>query len=147
MENATLFAIEIAKKEAVGYSVLYDKMTKLLTDIEAGATKIELHKKYARNEKAKMDFLLAVKNYIIQFLDYERMTVIHGRKSHNRLMSEACENFAADIVQINNLFELLVREIANKATKKAYKESIPLYPTPTLWDLNKFKEMYYKIKK
>ena len=79
MENATLFAIEIAKKEAVGYSVLYDKMTKLLTDIEAGATKIELHKKYARNEKAKMDFLLAVKNYIIQFLDYERMTVIHGR--------------------------------------------------------------------
>lgn len=143
MENATLFAIEIAKKEAVGYSVLYDKMTKLLTDIEAGATKIELHKKYARNEKAKMDFLLAVKNYIIQFLDYERMTVIHGRKSHNRLMSEACENFAADIVQINNLFELLVREIANKATKKAYKE---LYNKSYLMDIQEKEEKFKKEK-
>ena len=32
------------------------------------------------------------------------------------------ENFAEDIVQINNLYELLVKEIANKSTKKAYKE-------------------------
>ena len=119
--HATNFGIEIAKKEAAGYLVLYDKMTKLLSDIDDGATKIELHKKYARNEKAKMDFIYSAKNYMIQFLDYERMTIIHGRKSHNRLMSEACENFAADIVQIDNLYELLLREIANKATKKAYK--------------------------
>ena len=48
-----------------------------------------INKKYLRNEKSKMDFLYAVKNYIVQFLDYERMTVIHGRKSHNRLMEEA----------------------------------------------------------
>lgn len=143
MENATKFGIDIEKKETAGYIVLYDKMTKLLSDIDAGATKIELHKKYARNEKAKMDFIYAVKNYIIQFLDYERMTVIHGRKSHNRLMNEACENFSADIVQINNLFELLVREIANKATKKAYKE---LYNKSYLMDIQEKEEKFKKEK-
>lgn len=143
MQNATIFGLDIAKKEAVGYLVIYDKMTKLLTDIQAGITKIELHKKYLRNEKSKMDFLFAVKNYIIQLLDYERMTVIHGRKSHNRLMSEACENFAADVIQINNLYELLLREIANKATKKAYKD---LYNKSYLIDIQEKEEKFKKEK-
>ena len=141
--HATTFGIEIAKKEAAGYLVLYDKMTKLLSDIDDGATKIELHKKYARNEKAKMDFIYSAKNYMVQFLDYERMTIIHGRKSHNRLMSEACENFAADVVQIDNLYELLLREIANKATKKAYKE---LYNKSYLKDIQDKEEKFKKEK-
>ena len=143
IENATTFGIDIAKKEAAGYLVLYDKMTKLLSDIDEGATKIELHKKYARNEKAKMDFIYAVKDYMVQFLDYERMTIIHGRKSHNRLMSEDCENFATDIVQINNLYELLLREIANKATKKAYKE---LYNKSYLKDIQDKEEKFKREK-
>lgn len=143
IKDATIFGIEIAKKEAAGYLVLVDKMAKLLSDIEEGATKIELHKKYARNEKAKMDFIYAVKDYMTQFLDYERMTVIHGRKSHNRLMSEACENFESDIVQINNLFELLVREITNKATKKAYKE---LYNKNYLMDIQEKDEKFKREK-
>lgn len=143
IENATTFGIDIAKKEAAGYLVLYDKMTKLLSDIDEGATKIELHKKYARNEKAKMDFIYAAKDYMVQFLDYERMTIIHGRKSHNRLMSEACENFATDIVQINNLYELLLREIANKATKKAYKE---LYNKSYLKDIQDKEEKFKREK-
>lgn len=143
IENATAFGIDIAKKEAAGYVVLYDKMTKLLSDIDDGATKIELHKKYARNEKAKMDFIYAAKNYMVQLLDYERMTIIHGRKSHNRLMSEACENFATDIVQINNLYELLLREIANKATKKAYKE---LYNKSYLKDIQDKEEKFKREK-
>lgn len=143
IENATIFGIDIAKKEAAGYIVLYDKMTKLLSDIDEGATKIELHKKYARNEKAKMDFIYAAKNYMVQFLDYERMTIIHGRKSHNRLMSEACENFATDVIQINNLYELLLREIANKATKKAYKE---LYNKSYLKDIQDKEEKFKREK-
>lgn len=143
IESATAFGIDIAKKEAAGYVVLYDKMTKLLSDIDDGATKIELHKKYARNEKAKMDFIYAAKNYMVQLLDYERMTIIHGRKSHNRLMSEACENFATDIVQINNLYELLLREIANKATKKAYKE---LYNKSYLKDIQDKEEKFKREK-
>ena len=143
IKDATILGIDIAKKEAAGYLVILDKMTKLLSDIEEGATKIELHKKYARNEKAKMDFIYAVKDYMAQFLDYERMTVIHGRKSHNRLMSEACENFEADVIQINNLFELLVKEITNKSTKKAYKE---LYNKSYLMDIQEKDEKFKREK-
>lgn len=143
MENATKFSIENSKKLVSSYLVIYDKMNKLLTDINAGVAKVGLHKKYARNEKAKVDFLLAVKEYVVQFLDYERMTVIHGRKSHNRLMTEACENFETDIKQIDNLFELLLREIANKATKKAYKE---LYNKSYLIDIQEKEERFKKEK-
>ena len=143
IRNATMFGIDVAKKEVAGYLVIYDKMTKLLSDIEEGATKIELHKKHARNENAKMDFIYAVKEYMTQFLDYERMTIIHGRKSHNRLMSEACENFEADVVQINNLFELLVKEITNKSTKKAYKE---LYNKNYLIDIQEKDEKFKREK-
>ncbi len=143
IECATKFGIEIAKKEAASYLVIYDKMTKLLSDIEDGTAKINLHKKYVRNEKAKIDFILAAKEYQVQFLDYERMTVIHGRKSHNRLMSEACENFNTDIAQIDNLYELLLKEISNKATKKAYKE---LYNKSYLTDIKDKEEKFKKEK-
>ncbi len=118
-------------------------MTKLLSDIESGTAKINLHKKYARNEKAKIDFVLAVKEYEVQFLDYERMTVIHGTKSHNRLMSEACENFDTDTTQIDNLYDLLLREISNKATKKAYKE---LYNKSYLTDIRDKEERFKREK-
>lgn len=143
IENATIFSVDIAKKLAAIYLVVYDKMKKILNDIEEGTTKVELHKKYVRNEKAKVDLLLAMKEYIVQFLDYERMTTIHGRKSHNRLMSEACENFKADVIQINNLYELLLREIGNKATKKAYKE---LYNKSYLIDIQEKEEKFKREK-
>ena len=143
IECATIFGVDIAKKEAAAYLTIYDKMVKLMADIDAGSAKIELHKKYLRNEKAKIDFIVAVKEYMTQFLDYERMTIIHGRKSHNRLMSEACENFNADAVQINNLFELLLRETTNKATKKAYKE---LYNQSYLTEIREKEEKFKKEK-
>lgn len=143
IQNATVFGVDIAKKEVLSYITIYDKMKKLLADINEGVAKIELHKKYLKNEKAKIDFILAVKEYIVQFLDYERMTIIHGRKSHNRLMNEACENFNTDIIQINNLFELLVREINKKATKKAYKE---LYNKSYLTEIREKEEKFKKEK-
>ncbi len=139
----TTYSVELEKNEVAAYLEIYDKMTKLLEDIESGTTKINLHKKYVRNEKTKVDFILATKDYIIQFLDYERMTVIHGRKSHNRLMNEACENFNTDIVQINNLYELILRETTNKATKKAYKE---LYNKSYLIDIKEKEEKFKKEK-
>ena len=143
MECATKFGVEIAKNEAATYVSVYEKMTRLLTDIENGAAKIELHKKYVRNEKAKIDFIMAVKEYIVQFFDYERMTIIHGTKSHNRLMNEACENFNNDIIQINNLYELLLKEISKKATKKAYKE---LYNKSYLIEIKQKEEKFKKEK-
>ena len=139
----TTYSVELEKNEVAAYLEIYDKMTKLLEDIESGTTKINLHKKYVRNEKTKVDFILATKDYVIQFLDYERMTVIHGRKSHNRLMNEACENFNTDIVQINNLYELILRETTNKATKKAYKE---LYNKSYLIDIKEKEEKFKKEK-
>ena len=143
IESATIYGLDIAKKEAASYLTIYDKMVKLMADIDAGSAKIELHKKYLRNEKAKIDFIIAVKEYMTQFLDYERMTIIHGRKSHNRLMSEAVENFNADTVQISNLFELLLRETTNKATKKAYKE---LYNQSYLTEIKEKEEKFKKEK-
>ena len=50
------------------------------------------------------------------------MTAINGTKMHKNLMAEACENFELDITQINNLYQLVLREIAGKSTKKAYNE-------------------------
>jgi hypothetical protein len=143
IENAAKYSVEIAKKETEGYLIIYDKMTKLLEDIENGSTKIELHKKYLKNEKAKIDFIYSVKEYVVQFLDYERMTIIHGRKSHNRLMSEACEKFNEDVNQINNLYELLEKETQNKATKKAYKE---LYNQSYLASIQEKEEKFKKEK-
>lgn len=141
--NVTPFGIEVAKNEVDTYLTIYDKMGKLLADIEEGTANIELHKKYLKNEKAKIDLILGIKEYIFQFLDYERMTVIHGKKSHNRLMSEACESFNADIVQINNLYDLLLKEIANKATKKSYRD---LYNKSYLTEIKEKEEKFKKEK-
>lgn len=141
--NVTPFGIEVAKHELEAYLTIYDKMGKLLSDIEEGTANIDLHKKYLKNEKAKVDLIAGIKEYIFQFLDYERMTVIHGRKSHNRLMSEACESFNADIVQINNLYELLLKEIANKATKKSYRD---LYNKSYLTEIKEKEEKFKKEK-
>lgn len=143
IENVTIFSVDINKKLAEIYLVSYDKMKKILNDIEAGEAKVETYKRYIRGEKAKVDFLQAVKEYIVQFLDYERMTIIHGRKSHNRLMSEACENFKADVVQINNLYELLLKEISGKATQKSYKE---LYNKSYLVEIEQKEEKFKKEK-
>ena len=58
-------------------------------------------------------------------------------------MSEACENFNTDIAQIDNLYDLLLREITNKATKKAYKE---LYNKSYLTDIKEKEEKFKKEK-
>ena len=50
------------------------------------------------------------------------MSTINGIKIHNKLMEEACENFTADMEQVRKLYELIIREITNKSSKKAYKE-------------------------
>ncbi len=143
MKCATNFSIEISQKLLAVYLNVYDRMKDLLSDIDAGKAKVEVQKKYVRNEKAKVDFIVAVKEYIFQFLDYERMTIIHGRKSHNRLMSEACEKFVTDTKQINNLYELLLKEIVNKATKKCYTQ---LYNKSYLLDIQRKEERFKREK-
>lgn len=143
MKSATRFSIEISQKLLAIYLSIYERMKSLLSDIDAGRARVDIQKKYVKNEKAKVDFIVASKEYIFQFLDYERMTIIHGRKSHNRLMSEACEKFTADTKQINNLYELLLKEIENKATKRCYTE---LYNKSYLLDIQRKEERFKREK-
>lgn len=114
--------LDIAEREANCYISIYDKMKRLLTEIDSDNIKINKYKKALKDVSIKLDFLNAEKEYIVSFLDYERMTAISGEKIHSKMMEEACKNFEFDIIQINNLYDLILREIANKATKKAYKE-------------------------
>ena len=122
IEKAVNERINIAEKEADCYLIAYDRLKKLLAEIETDSIKMAKYEKALRDISIKLIFLNAEKEYIASFLDNERLTAINGQKRHDKLMAEACNNFELDIKQINNLYELILREIANKGTKKIYKE-------------------------
>ena len=122
MQKAAIARNEIAKREAECYANAYDKARKLINDINSDDVNVEKYQKILRDISVKFSFLKAEKMYIVDFLDNERMTAINGTKMHKNLMAEACENFELDIAQINNLYQLVLREIAGKSTKKAYNE-------------------------
>ena len=122
IEKAVITRIDIAKKEAEAYLLAYDKMRRMLSEIESDNFKLSKYQKTCRDLSVKFAFLEAEKEYIVAFLDNERMTAINGEKVHKKMMEEACEKFDLDIVQIKNLYELILREIAGKSTKKAYNE-------------------------
>ena len=96
VEKSVNARTKIAQKEAESYILVYDKTKRLLNEAE--------------------------KEYIVSFLDNERMTAINGLKAHKVMMVEACEKFELDIEQFENLYQLVLREIAGKSTKKAYNE-------------------------
>lgn len=122
LKKAINARIDIAEKEAECYVLVYDRMRKLLAETDSEAIKLNKYKKVLRDTSVKLAFLRAEKEYIVGFLDYERMTAISGTRAHKKMMVEACNNFELDMIQIKNLYELILREVANKATKKAYKE-------------------------
>lgn len=122
IEKAVNERINIAEKEAECYLMAYDRLKRLLAEIETDSIKMAKYEKALRDISVKLVFLNAEKEYIASFLDNERLTAINGQKRHDKLMTEACNNFELDIKQINNLYELILREIANKGTKKIYKE-------------------------
>lgn len=113
---------KIAREETDLYISIYERMKKLLLEIRNGAVRLAKSEKLLRDVSVKLEFLRGKKEYIIGFLDNERMTAMNGRKVHGRLMEEACKNFDLDIKQIDNLYELIKKETAGKATKKSYKE-------------------------
>ena len=114
--------IDIAEKEAECYVLIYDRMKRLLSETDSEDIRLTKYQKALKDTSVKLAFLKAQKEYIIGFLDYERMTTISGTRAHNKMMVEACNNFELDMMQIKNLYELILREIANKASNKAYKE-------------------------
>lgn len=122
IKKAVEARIDIAKKEAECYVNIYDKLRKLMAEIEGDSVKLGKYEKALKDTQIKLNFLNAEKEYIISFLDNERMTAINGEKMHKQMMQEAVKNFDKDMAQIQNLYGLILREITGKATKKAYKD-------------------------
>lgn len=114
--------INISKEEAICYLTIYEKLRKLLIEMEDDNLKLDKYERCLRDISVKLAFLKAEKEYIVEFLDNERMTAMAGAKAHQKMMEEACEDFELDIEQINNLYELILKEIAGKSTKRAYNE-------------------------
>ncbi len=132
INKAVQTRIEIAKKEAECYLNSYDKLNKLMSEVERDTIKLAKYQKVHRDTHVKLQLLEAEKDYIVSFLDYERMTAINGDKLHKQMMKEACEKYDLDITQINNLYKLVLKEISGKPTKKAYNE---LYNSTYLRDI------------
>lgn len=122
LKKAINARIDIAEKEAECYILIFDRMKKILAEKDTEIIKLQKYKKALRDTSVKLAFLRAEKEYIVGFLDYERMTAISGPRAHKKMMTEACNNFELDMMQIKNLYELILKEISNKSTQKAYKE-------------------------
>ncbi len=137
--KAIAVTIDIQKREAEIYTNIYDRTNRLFTEIKNNSTKIEKHKKAIKDANCKLEFLAAIKEYLIQFLDNERLTSVNGKEEHNQLMDEACKNLDEDLIQINNLYTLLLKEITKKITKKSYNE---LYKLDYLANLEKKSEKF-----
>mgnify|MGYP000534336594 FL=1 len=112
----------MAKKEAECFVTIYERTRRLIAEINNDDIKLEKYKKALRDASVKLSFLKAEKLYIVSFLDNERITAINGLKAHKQLMEESCNNFQADMEQFNKLYDLILREISSKSSKKAYRE-------------------------
>ncbi len=122
IKRAVKTRIDIAEKEAECYITVYEKMKRLMAEIENDSLKLGKYLKTIRDVGIKMAFLEAEKEYIVAFLDNERMTVINGQKAHSKFMEDACTLYDLDIAQIDNLYTLVQKEVEGKSTKKGYKE-------------------------
>lgn len=122
IQNAVEMRTDIAKKEAECYINAYEKTRRLIAEINNDDVKLDKYTKTLRDISVKMAFLKAKKMYIVSFLDNERMSAINGLKAHKQLMEESCNEFKTDMEQFDNLYSLILREIAGKSSKKAYKE-------------------------
>ena len=122
VQTAVLERKYVAIEETKCYSLIVERIKRLLNELNNNTLLIAKYKKISRDISAKMEFLEVKKNYIFSFLDNERLTVLKGLEVHSKLMQDSCEDFKTDMFQINKLYDLVLREISNKATKKAYVE-------------------------
>ena len=122
MKKAVEVRIKMAKKEAECYVTSYERLKRLMAEIDNDNLNLSRYQKNLKDITAKLKFLEIEKEYLVSFLDNERITAISGEKAHKTMMEQACKDFDGDMVQIHNLYNLLTREITGKSTKKAYKE-------------------------
>jgi len=143
--KAISLSVDVQKRETEILCNVYEKTSKLFNEIKNNSSKGDKHKKIIKESRIKLEFVGALKEYLVQFLDNERLTAVNGIEEHNKLMKDACENLEEDLVQINNLYTLLLKEINKKITKKSYEE---LYNLEYLKSLEKKSEEFEKqIKK
>ena len=125
-EDVIVKAIEIAtdveEKRLEIYSAAYERTSRAFDELKNENVKVDKHEKFIKETSAKIAVLNAISEYVILFLDNERMNAVGGAKEHKKLMEEACENFDMDMVQIKNLYDLLNKEINGRIAKKSYKE-------------------------
>jgi len=121
--NTINISVLLYKIELEIYLTGHDRTAKLLNEIEADSVKMDKHKKYYNDSKVKLDFISAEKEYLTQFLDNERIAAIYDKKVHRKLMLEACKALNSDLEQINKLYDIILKEIAGRSTKKIYKEN------------------------
>ena len=141
IRKAVEVRMDIAKREAKCYVEIYEKTKRFLNEIDSENLKLAKYEKLLKNTTVILTFLEAEKEYIIGFLDNERMNAFSGAKIHKKMMEEACKNFEADIVQIDNLYEIILKETTNKATKKIYKD---LYNKTYLRDIEENERSFEK---
>lgn len=141
IKSAIKLEVNIQKKEIEILCNINEKTNRLFLEIKNNALKIERHQKQIKDSKAKLEFLNGLKEYVVQFLDNERLAAVNGENEHKKQMKEACKNFEDDLIQINNMYELLLKEISSKANKKVYRE---LYNAQYLKDLEKSADEFEK---
>jgi len=145
IDQAIALGIDTQKRETDILSNVYEKTNKLFSEIKNNNVKMEKHKKLILDSKSKLEFIETIKEYMIQFLDNERLASVNMESEYNKLMEESCKNLNDDLVQINNLYSLLIKEISRKATKRAYSD---LYNIEYLKDLeDKADEFEAQVKK
>jgi len=139
-------SIDIEEKKVEVLLSVFDKTMKLLDEVKNDTVKIEKHKKIVKDSKSKLEFLNVISEYIILFLDNERMNTRSGEEEHQKIMKEACTHLQSDLIQIQNMYSLLIKEITGKSSKKAYKD---LYNLEYLFDLQddekKFEQSISKL--
>ena len=137
---------EIEMKKIEVFVSVYEKTGRLLNEIKNDSVKIERHEKFATDSKSKLDFMSKFIEYIIAFLDNERLNIVGGEKEHKKLMNEACKNFENDLIQIKNLYEIVIKEVSGRATKKMYKDLYnPEYVQELIEDEKQFEKSISKL--
>ncbi len=144
--NAIKVSTNIESKKLEIYVSAYERTNKILGEIRNDTLKIERHEKFIKDSENKLKFLNTISEYIILFLDNERMNVVGGQKEHKKLMEEACQNFDKDLVQIKNMYDLILKEASGKVAKKSYGDLYnPQYLKNLLNEENLFEKSISKL--
>lgn len=78
----------MAKKEAECYVLSYERLKKLMSEIDSEELNLSKYQKTLKDITSKLDFIDAEREYLVSFLDNERITAISGEKAHKVMMDQ-----------------------------------------------------------